>query len=321
MSLTLKVRGTRTTAARAVAVALAIGGVGCAAPKVAGTGAQPHAPAQTEIPSADLLLAEALSQHLQHRDPAQALAMAQLAVKRAPERIDAVWLLLQICTAAPGCQPEPLEARLRTLAPANGAAWLGALDRASKRGDTAAEDQILEALGRSEQVEIYWNSLTARLSLALAERTRHTNPASKTPLSDALNEVVGLLSRVAVPTFQPLAESCSARRLVDKRVAARCLLAAAALQRSDTYIGESIGLGIAQRLAAAGRAETDKVEQRIGVLKHQRDTAGAIITAQVERERFATQLLALMRKLRREQDVFIAVIRWAGQPLTPAPQN
>jgi hypothetical protein len=293
----------------------------CASPKTDRTRTKSGANAEAGIASTDLLLVEALRQYINHRDPAQALAIAQLAVQRSPERIDATWLLLQICAGAQGCQPQPLEARLRKLDPANGMVWLGALGRATKGGDTAAENQILEAIGRSERVDLYWNGLVAKLTAALAERTRTTTPTSNMPLSDSLNETVGLVSQVAVSAFQPLADSCSAPRLFDKLVSARCLLVGAVLQRSDTYIAESMGLGIAQRLAASDSAETDKVERRITLSRYQRDTAGEVITAQVERDRFATQLLGLMRKLRREQDVFIAIIRWAGRPLTPPPER
>lgn len=294
---------------------------GCASPKTASTASGGKSSQQEGTASVDLLLVEASRQLINHRDPAQALAMAQLAAKRAPERIDVAWLQLQICAAAPTCQPEPLEARLRKLDPANGAVWLGPLARASKRDDHASEDQILEAMARSERIDTYWNTLVAKLAVALAQRTRTLAPDSKTPQSDALNETVRLLSHIAMQTFQPLADSCSTLRVADRLVAARCLLVEATLQRGDTYIAESIGLGIAQRLAAGDGAETSKVDQRIAVSRYQRETAGEIITAQIERERFATQQLELMRKSRREQDVFLAIIRWAGRPLTPPPSR
>jgi hypothetical protein len=302
-----------------ISMVAAIALPGCASTKAgggtAGKGIRPAA----GTASTDLLLAESLRQYINSRDPAQALAMAQLAHQRSPDRADALWILVQICSGAPGCQPEPLEAQLRTLDPANGIVWLGALNRATARNDQPAADQILEAIVRSPRMDLGWNGLVAKLSVALAERTRANTPANTTPLSDALNESVGLLSRIALPAFQPLTDSCSARRLVDRLVAARCLLVGSVLQHSDTYVAESMGLGIAQRLAATDGAETGKVEQRIEIARYQRDTAGEIISGQTEKERFAAELLELMRKQRREQDVFIAIIRWAGRPLTPPP--
>ena len=300
-----------------ISMAAMISVPGCATKVGGGAAGQGKRPTTA---STDLLLAESLRQYIDSRDPAQALAIAQLAVKRSPERADALWILVQICAGTTGCQPEPLEAQLRTLDPTNGIVWLGALNRALQRNDQAAEDQVLEAIARSQRVDLGWNGLVAKLSVALAERSRTNTPENKTPLSNALNESVSLLSRIALPAFQPLTDSCSARRLIDRLVAARCLLVGSVLQRSDTYVAESMGLGIAQRLAATDSAETGKVEQRIEAARYQRETAGDVMSSQMEKERFAAELLELMRKQRREQDVFVAIIRWAGRPLTPQPR-
>jgi hypothetical protein len=299
-------------------VAIAMVLHGCASPK---TGSQPHASSKrtpNTLASPDLLLAEALRQYVNNRDGAQALAMAQLAVERAPERADALWIYLQICSGSQGCRPEPLEAQLRKLDPTNGIVWLGPLNRAVQQNNQAEADQILEAIGRSQRVELGWNGMVAKIATALAERTRNTAPENKLPLAEGLNEAVGLLSRITLPAFQPLSDSCPARRLGERLAAARCLLVSAILQRGDTYVSESIGLGIAQRLAATDIAgDSAKVDQRIAVSRYQRDSAGEIIAGQVEREKFTSEMLDLMNKLRREQDVFTAVIRWAGRPLAP----
>jgi hypothetical protein len=299
-----------------VAYTIAATLIGCASPNTATANAR-SSTKQAPAASVDLLLVEALRQFVERRDAPQARAMTELATKRAPDRIDALWLHLQMCLGTPGCQPEALEARLRKLDKSNSAVWLGPLARAIEHSDRASEDQILETIGRSERVDLYWNGMVAKLATALAERTRTNNPENKTPLTDAVNEVVGLLSKIAVPAFQPLADSCGVRRLTDRLAATRCLLVAATLQRSDTYIADSVGLGIAQRVAATGSGDSAKIEQRIALSRYQRDSAGQLITGQLERERFSTELLEVMRTQRREQDVFIAVIRWAGEPLTP----
>lgn len=308
----------KSVGALLVLVAFSMAVQGCAGPRAAGESGH-NARSAARTASTDLLLAESLRQYINHRDPAQALAIAQLAVKRSPERPDALWILLQICGNAQGCQPEPLEAQLRTLDPTNGLVWLGPLNRSMQRSDFAAADQILEAIGRMQHVDLRWNSLVSKLAVALSERTRTTTPENKTPLLDGLNESVSLLSNLALPAFQPLSESCSSRRLVDKLVAARCLLVSAVLQRSDTNVAESVGLGIAQRLAGSDTVENAKVEQRIAIARYQREATSEIMSAQLEKERFAKELIEVMGKQRREQDVFIAIIRWAGQPLTPQP--
>jgi hypothetical protein len=37
----------------------------------------------------------------------------------------------------------------------------------------------------------------------------------------------------------------------------------------------------------------------------------------VERDKFSGQMIELMKKLPREQDVAVAILRWAGEPLLP----
>jgi hypothetical protein len=302
-----------------VAIAMAV--LGCASPTSATktSSAKPVKHAASPTASSDLLLVEALRQYLNNRDSAQSLALAKLAVQRAPERTDALWILLQICGGSPGCDPEPIEAQLRKLDPGNGLVWLSPLNRAMQRGDQPAANQILENIGRGQRVDLGWNGTVAKLATALSERTRTSDSNNKTPLTSGLNEMVELLSKLSLPAFQTLAESCTARRLGDNLTSARCLLVSSVLQRSDTYIAESIGLGIAQRLAASDPAGSTKVEQRIAIARYQRDSAGEIIASQVEREKFSAEMLGLMRKQRREQDVYIAIIRWSGRPLSPAP--
>jgi len=87
--------------------------------------------------------------------------------------------------------------------------------------------------------------------------------------------------------------------------------------RGDSYIAESVGLGIAERLAPPNSLQAGAVANQIRRARYQRDTAGQIITEQVERDKFSHEMIKLMSSLRREQDVFLAVIRWGGQPLDP----
>jgi hypothetical protein len=42
--------------------------------------------------------------------------------------------------------------------------------------------------------------------------------------------------------------------------------------------------------------------------------------SQEDRAALSNELIELMRSLPREQDVFLAVLRWARQPTTPPPQ-
>jgi hypothetical protein len=53
--------------------------------------------------------------------------------------------------------------------------------------------------------------------------------------------------------------------------------------------------------------------ERTEASQYQRDAASQIINAQLDREKTSTQLIELMAKVPREQDVFQAIVRWGGQ--------
>ena len=111
--------------------------------------------------------------------------------------------------------------------------------------------------------------------------------------------------------------TCSVARAVNPSVAARCLRISEAMLRGDTYMAEGVGLGIRERLASPGTPGATAVAEMIKISRYQRDTATTIMESQVEREKLSRELVNLMQKLRREQDVFVAVIRWGGQPVLP----
>lgn len=263
--------------------------------------------------SPDALMADAMQRQIRERDPARALATMRMAAAQAPDRADVVWLYSQLCGQTRGCESESADAALRRLDPANGAAWLNALGRARERNDVAAENEILDAIGDSERFDVYWNTLTSKITLAASARVAAQNSL---PVSDALtailNGTIGWLSGILLPGFDTLGEACSAARAGNPVMAERCRRVAAVLMRGDSYMAESVGLGIAQRMARPNSAEVVDVAQRIQYSRAQRDAAGQVIASQVERDKFTAELLKLMSSLHREQDVFAAVLRWAG---------
>lgn len=267
--------------------------------------------------AADALLANALLRQFADRNTQQAVVLVKQAAEQSPERKEIAWLHAQLCLQTRGCDSAAPDARLRKLDPANGTTWLGALARAQQQEDQAAEDQILDVLSRSKHFNIYWNPLVSRLAIAFSENVA-AMPGDKLtdPLTRALNQTVNWISAIAIPEFQPLADTCSAPRLIQAAIAQRCALIAAALQRSDSYIAEGMGLGIAQRLAAGTQTEKN-VAERIGKARYQRDTAGQLIASHQDRDKFTREMLKLMGSMPREQDVFITIMRWAGRPLDP----
>ena len=124
----------------------------------AGCGAQPERAASPATAStsrssgADALLADAMRRHNQ---TGEALALVAAAADKAPDRADIIWLYTQLCAQTSGCRPEDAEAKLRRLDPGNGATWLGALSRAQAQRDVLAQNEILEAMGRTTRFDFY----------------------------------------------------------------------------------------------------------------------------------------------------------------------
>ncbi|HKQ13809.1 MAG TPA: hypothetical protein VJT80_10275 [Steroidobacteraceae bacterium] len=274
----------------------------------------------TQVPSGnpDELAGDAL-QALAEGNGQRALAAIARANVLAPKRADLAWLHARICMLSPGCAPEPVETRLRQLAPENGVVWLGPLARAQTRNDRRVEDQILEAMSHAQRFDLYWTGLLWRIAEA---RYAHA-PAAGTPgaqphpLTNALDQTTEALSDAVVPAFKPLNTSCGLDRTQDPATRARCERIAQAMQQSDTTLVEGIGIGIAQRLATPASPDSLVLEERGATLSYRSQAAGAVVRSQVERDKFSTQMIELMKKLPREQDVSVAILRWAGEPLLP----
>src|ERR1700728_1094324 len=81
----------------------------------------------------DSLAAAAVLLRFTQRTPDEPAAHALIvrAVTLASGRADLAWLEIQNCRLVPGCDPNPEEARLRGLDPANGVAWINAMTRAN----------------------------------------------------------------------------------------------------------------------------------------------------------------------------------------------
>ena len=270
--------------------------------------------------SADELAASALTTWGADKERvSQALAQIQRATESAPQRPELLWLQTRICMDARGCEAEGVEAQLRKLDPGSGAVWLGPLARAQARKDTRTEEQILEVMTKASHFNVYWTTLIARLTPPVSRSPVATQvaQAAPTPLTNALNSTVGYLSRMTTQAFAPLSNACDAQQVREPGRRVRCDRIAQILQRSDTTLAEGVGLGIAQRLAAPNSPVSMQITERINTLSHQNQTSGSIVAAQVEKDKFSDQMLKLMSELKREQDVSKAILRWAGQPLTP----
>jgi hypothetical protein len=284
------------------------------------TSTQAPAPANQPTGSADALLAKAIETYAATRDPAQTLPYVRGAAEQAAKRPELVWLHAHFCGQVAGCDAPAVETQLRKLDAANGIAWMGALSRAQQQRDNAAQDKVLEALGRGERIDVYWTTLVSRTAVALHTANPSQTKGIDDPLTSALNLAVEQLSQVAIAALRPLAGACGRERVQRVTTANRCLQVAQILQRSDTYIASGVGLGIEERVAPAGSASAQAVSERVRITRYQQETAGQIMESQVDRQALSRELIKLMQSLRREQEVFDAVLRWAGQPVTPPPE-
>jgi hypothetical protein len=298
-----------------LAALLALAACGSPAPQRGTSGSA----AATREPSgnADELAGFAL-QALAEGDQQGALAAIARANLLAAKRPDLAWLHARICAVAAGCEREPVEARFRKLAPDNGVVWLGPLARAQARQDRRVEAEVLETMSRAQRFDLYWTALVWRLSTARHARTpQGTAGVSPQPLTEALDAMTEALSSAVVPAFKPLNTACDLARTQDPTTHARCARIAEAMQRSDTTLVEGLGIGMAQRLATPASPQAVVLEERAATLSYRSQAAGAVVRSQVERDKFSAQLIELMKKLPREQDVSVAILRWAGQPLLP----
>lgn len=249
----------------------------------------------------------------------QALSQIQKAAQAAPERPEIQWLHLRICVEVPGCEPQPIETRLRKLDPGSGAVWLGPLSRAQQRGDARAEEQIVEVMTKAAHFNVYWTTLVARLTPPLSRTPVATQvaPPVSTPLTNAMHSTIGWLSSLDTAAFKAVSTACDAQHVREPAARGRCEQIAQALQKSDTTLAEGLGLVIEQRLVVPDSASALQVTNKVQTLRHQNQASGAVVAAQVEKEKFSEQMLKLMAQLKKEQDVSRAILRWAGQPLTP----
>jgi hypothetical protein len=240
----------------------------------------------------------------------QSLSLLTRAIAVAPERADLVWLQAQICLKVAPCDPEPMELRLRSLDPSNGAAWLGVLARADSSKDDNRKEAALAAISRSDRVDIYWTTLIARLSRASAQTKMMSLP-------EAEQMVIGFLAAQAIPAYGVASKSCKGDRLERADIIEVCRGLAKAFEGGDTYITEMIGTAIAQRVWPEGSPEWKAATDARRVYAYRSKLWGKL-DAEPWSESTAEGYLALCAGNHREQDVLRArLIETGASPEPP----
>jgi hypothetical protein len=261
----------------------------------------------THMSDADSLAAAGLMSPGKQSD--QALLLLARATAAAPQRADLFWLQEQRCRQLPSCDPEPIERRLRELDPSNGAAWFGALARADSANDAEGVDAALTAISHSDRVDIYWTTLVARLSRAVAA-TKKMSPA------ESEVAVIGYFAAEAIPAYQTVTTSCKGERLQQAGVTEVCRGVAKALQHGDTAITEMIGVAIAKRVWSEDSPEWKAAAEERRVYDYRAHFYFKVTERSITH---ANEYLTLCAQNRREQDVLLAQVIAIGENPDPAP--
>jgi hypothetical protein len=244
------------------------------------------------------------------RDSGQSLSLLARAATAAPNRADLVWLQALRCSQLPSCDPAPIEHRLRELDPTNGAGWWGALARAGAAHDTEGVDAALTEISHAERLDIYWTTLIAHLSRAVAK-------TKKMSVGESEVAIIGYIAAQALPPYQYVSTSCKGERLQQPRVSEVCRGVAKALQNGDTYLTEMIGVAIAKRVWPDDSPEWKAAAEERRTYDYRSKLYSKLEARAVTHP---GEYLTLCAQNRREQDVFAAQLTSAGYDPNPPAQ-
>jgi hypothetical protein len=235
------------------------------------------------------------------------LAFLVRATDAAPDRADLYWLRAMRCSELPHCDPTPIEQHLRELDPMNGAGWWVAMTRAGTTHDSQGMDAALTAISHSERVDIYWTTLIAHLTRAVAN-------TKKMSLQESEVAIIGYLAALAVPPYQYVSTSCKGERLQQPGVTETCRGIARAFQHGDTYLTEMMGVTIAKRVWPEESPEWKAAVEQRRVYEY-RSTLFVKLSDRLTNN--PDEYLTLCGQNRRESDLFAAQLIAAGYDPNP----
>jgi hypothetical protein len=245
-------------------------------------------------------------------NPAQRLTLMARAVSEAPDRPDLVWLNLRLCTQVGGCDPEPLEGKLRALDPDNGAAWFDSMDLAGKLNNVVAVRKDLAAIATSRRFDLYWNATIVHVTNAILKT--HTMD-----LPTALVTTIGMASAIAVPAYQTIVNACKGDPLQDLDLLSTCRQVSTVMRAGDTYLTEMIGVAIAKRTWPEGSPEYVDAVSAKRVAHYRMDADGKLSLHLFFYSEYAAKRLQLMMEKKTEQEVTLAEI--SSAKLNPDPPS
>jgi hypothetical protein len=238
-----------------------------------------------------------------------AVGLAARATAAEPNRADLAFLQLLLCYQMPSCTPEPLEARLRALDPANGITWLLVLGHATGAKDEAGVRAALDGLAQAQRVDLYWTTLVSHLTSAV------TGHAGFDRMS-AFVEVIGIDAAMAIPPLQPIEMACSRSALADGELRSQCRRIATALEHGDSILFESYGNRLAARVWPEGSAESIAIAARRRVLDY-RMSLWTAKSRQLNSPKAMRTLVTFVGQYPTEQQAYVALCASLG--LSPQP--
>lgn len=226
-----------------------------------------------------------------------------------PDNAAIGWLRLQLCAGTAGCDIRDPATTMRWVDADNSAVWMATLAVAQRDKDSEEVSRILQEMAQGSRFEVYRN----RTVVLLFDALKHAGaelPAGYVPSDlSRLSEVMAVAGAEIVPSFTPLLTACRESYGSERRE--HCLKLAKLMQRADTVSAQMAGLTIEKRLwppdskdARAVAERRRQLEWRVTAASEYDAPALPWLTNALARDRVRE-----MRKLAREEDVDIAILR------------
>jgi hypothetical protein len=254
----------------------------------------------------DALASAALLAPVAGETNAESLDLIARAVALAPERADLVWEQRMLCERSKCESAAAIEARLKTIDPENGYAWLADLQRAQNGGSAADITKAIGRIGASARISVYWN----RLEVMLFDALGGSDPAPRRnrldrDVADRAIYAIGILAALSMP-MRPPGSACRAQDLEDPGRRTACAALVARMEQADTVLIQSYALSIQERWWAAGTAQRELLRAKRRKLDYE-IAMSSKVHLRINRD-MAIRMQAA-RRFAREEDVNIAVLR------------
>jgi hypothetical protein len=248
------------------------------------------------------------------------MAAVDLAVKASdaePDDATIGWLRLQLCAGTAGCDIRDPATTMRWVDADNSAVWIATLAVAQKDKDSEEVSRILQEMAQGSRFEVYRNRVVVLLFDSLRKAGTELPPGYVPSDLSRLSEAMAVAGAEIVPPFAPLLTACRESLAGERRE--NCLKLSKLMQRADTVSAQMAGLTIERRLYAPESKDARAVAERRRELEWRVTAASEYdapalpwLTNALARDRVRE-----MRRLTREEDVDIAILRRHKIPLEP----